>query len=521
MLHGRAGARRLRSPAVLLLALLAAALLAPAPARAQKGRLRGLDAYVTSSMRDWQVPGLALAVVHGDTVVYARGYGVRQVGDTARVDTHTLFAIGSNTKAFTTAALGMLVDEGKLQWDDPVTKYLPWFQLKDPWETRELEVRDLLTHRTGLINADFVWYGTDLTRDQILHRLRLVPRSSSFRSQFLYQNVMFLAAGQLIPAITGQSWDAFVRDSIFQPLGMRESDTSVDSLAAQSDVASPHALLDGKVTPIHWRNIDNVGPAGSINSSAADMAQWLRLWLGGGQLGGHRFLSPAVVQEMETPQTVIGNGELGGLLHALNPDSHFVMYGLGFFLQDYRGRKIVWHAGHIDGMGAAVGFIPESNVGVVVLSNLNQSWLPVGLMWRVFDAYLGAPPRDWSASVHAVLRRLESAGAAQEKAMEAARVTGTHPTLPLERYAGTYADSLYGEVQVGLENGRLVLRASRQLVFDLDPWMYDTFEARGRDPMLGTSLVTFELNAEGRPATLRISGLGTYHRVTDDSGGQH
>ncbi|PYO36844.1 MAG: hypothetical protein DMD74_02880 [Gemmatimonadetes bacterium] len=297
--------------------LVVATLFAGSPLAAQRPAalprpLRGLDAYVTAALRVWDVPGLAVAVVKDDSVVLARGFGVRRMGDTARVTERTLFAIASCTKAFTAAALAMLVDSGKIAWDDPVSKHLTGFQLSDPYVTRELTLRDLLTHRSGLARGDGLWWATPYDRAEILRRVRYLQPSWSFRSRYGYQNIMFLAAGQIVPAVTGQTWDDFVRRRIFTPLGMTASNTSVAQLPPGGDVATPHEHFSGKLRAIAWRNVDNVGPAGSINSNVIEMAQWVRLQLGNGVYRGQRLVSEAAVKEMRSPQ----GGEAGRLLTA-------------------------------------------------------------------------------------------------------------------------------------------------------------------------------------------------------------
>ena len=234
---------------------------------AQNAPLQGFDDYVNKALKDWEVPGVAIAVVKDDKVVFAKGYGVRELGKPEMVDEKTLFAIGSSSKAFTSAAIAMLVDEGKLKWDDHVTKYLPGFQLFDPYVTREMTVRDLLTHRIGLERGDQLWYATDYSRDEVLRRIRFLEPSSSMRSKFGYQNVMYLAAGQIVPSVTTKSWDDFIGERIFTPLGMKETNTSIRLLKGKTDVAAPHQTIDDKVQPVPYRLIDNIGPAGSINSN--------------------------------------------------------------------------------------------------------------------------------------------------------------------------------------------------------------------------------------------------------------
>ena len=374
-----------------LIILLLFVLVAFLPAYAQEAPLNGFDDYVNKALREWEVPGLAIAIIKDDRIVLAKGYGVRKLGDPTPVNERTLFAIGSSSKAFTAAAIAMLVDEGKLKWDDPVTKYLPGFELYDPYVTRELTVRDLLSHRSGLERGDFLWYGTEYDRDEILRRARYLKPTWSLRSTFGYQNLMFLAAGQLIAKVSGKSWDDFIRQRMFTPLSMTASSTSIRDLKNADNVSSPHAKIEDKVEVIPWRNIDNIAPAGSINSSVVDMAQWVRLQLAQGEYQKQHLLSSGAAKEMHTSQTVI---RLEPPLSLFYPEAHFLNYGLGWFLQDYRGRKVVEHGGAIDGMRAQVAMIPEEKLGLVILTNMGGTILPLPLMYRIFDAYLGAPQRD-------------------------------------------------------------------------------------------------------------------------------
>jgi CubicO group peptidase (beta-lactamase class C family) len=485
------------------------------PVLAQESILNGFDEYVKKAITDWEVPGVAIAIVKNDQIVLARGYGVRKVGDPTAVDEKTLFAIGSSSKAFTAATLAMLVDEGKVKWDDPVTKHLPGFQLYDPYVSREMTVRDLLSHRSGLDRAEFIWISTPYDRDEILRRVRFVKPSSSFRSKFGYQNIMYLAAGQTVAKVSGKSWDDFIRERIFTPLGMSSSNTTIRALAGQNNLATPHAKVDGKIQTIPWRNIDNIAPAGSINSNVVDMAQWVRLQLAGGEYKGARLISSGAVKEMHEQQTIIRKDPPWSILL---PNSNFLSYGLGWFLHDHRGRKVVQHGGNIDGMSALVAMIPEEKLGVVILTNLNGTSLPTALMLKVFDAYLGAPPKDWSADMQKILKGLEEQGKAAQKKLEESRVNGTQPSLALEKYAGTYKDDALGDTKVAVENDRLVMRTPG-FVGDLEHWHYDTFRATFRDTViLGKVFVTFALNPEGKTDALNISDLGaSFKRAPEEA----
>ena len=487
--------------------------LPPGPATIGKAP-RGFDAYAERALRDWRAPGAAIAVVKNDSVVFARGYGVRALGKPDRVDANTLFGIASTTKAFTAGALAMLVDEKKLSWDDPVTRYLPWFQIEGPYITRELTVRDLLTHRTGLPRGDRLWYASSFSRTEVLHRVRRLEPRWSFRSHYGYQNIMFMAAGEVVAAASGMSWDDFVKSRIFTPLGMTRTSTSIRSLDGQSDVAMPHELRNDTVYVIPWRNMDNLGPAGSMNSSALDLAKWLRLQLASGVYRGRRLMSDSVVLEMHSPQTVIPMGKES---REMFRDTHFMAYGLGWSLRDYHGRQMVSHGGVIDGMRTEIGLIPEEGLGIVVLANLDGTNLPTALLYRALDAYMGAPERDWSKVLLDARDKAEAKDDSARKEFEAARVPNTHPSLSLGSYAGTYSDSLYDDINVKLDGTSLVATMGPSYTGDLSHWHFDTFQVRWRDSSLGTSYFTFVLGADGKVKKLSVESLGDFERLPSAS----
>jgi CubicO group peptidase (beta-lactamase class C family) len=501
--------RSIRLVALFLIAFVSARFAAAQDAPSQ-GPLQGLDEYINKARADWEVPGLAIAIVKDDKVIFAKGYGVRKLGDPAPVNERTLFAIGSAGKAFTAAALALLVDEGKIKWDDPVTKRLKGFELYDPYITREITIRDLLSHRTGFDRGELLWYGSNLDRDEILRRIRYQKPTYSFRSTFTYNNIMLMAAGQIIPAVTGKSWDDFVKERIFTPLGMTASNTSVTAFKGLDNVATPHARLGDIVQAIQWRNVDNIAPAGSINSNALDLAQWIRLQLGEGVYGNKKLISPDAVKETHKPQMIIPyNPQTPGT----TLDAHFTSYGFGWFLHDYHGRKIVQHGGAIDGMSALVAMMPEEKIGVAVLSNLQGNQLPWALMYRVFDAYLGLPPQDRSATMLAAMKNLQERAKAAAKKIEDERVKGAKPSLPLEQYAGSYKDEMYGEATVTQEEGKLVFHYSPAFTGELEHWHYDTFRVKWPNPTITESLVTFTLNAQGKVEEIKVPGMADFKRV--------
>lgn len=481
--------------------------------------LRGLHEYIAGAVDDWDIAGLSIAVVKDGEVVFADGYGVREVGGGESVDENTLFATGSNTKLFTAVAAGMMVDAGAMRWNDRASAHLPGFQLFDPYVTREMTIRDLLSHRSGLgRRGDMLWYGSEYDRAELLRRIRYLEPNSSFRSEYGYQNMMFLAAGEAVAAAAGRSWDDVIEDRIFGPLGMRRSNTSTHDLAADPNVASPHIRTDGSLVAVPYRNIDNIAPAGSINSSAREMADWLRMLLAEGVVDGDTLVQPGTLREIFTPQTLTP-----WPADTLFPSVHFRAYGLGIVTQDYRGRKVLWHTGGIDGMLSLVGMVPEEDLGVVVLTNTTgMNDLFTALMYTVFDRYLGSPGeahRDWSATL---LRQAESARERMEEAGRAAeeeRVTGTTPSRELDAYVGTYTHPMYGDAIVTLEDGALVLRRGPTFIGALDHWHYDTFQTDWQQPGLGSAAVTFKLDHSGEPTRMQVQGFDEFNRVSQPERG--
>ncbi|MBX6364438.1 MAG: serine hydrolase [Gemmatimonadetes bacterium] len=493
------------------LSLVAVPWLAAAPAlAAQASPLQGIDAEVARAMRAFEVPGLAVAVVKDGRVLLAKGYGVRELGKPEPVDENTVFQIASNTKAFTTAALGMLVDEGKLHWDDRVIDYLPWFRLYDPYVTREFTIRDLLTHRSGLgLGAgDLLWLNSDYGRQEIVRRLRAVPPATSFRSAYAYDNVLYIAAGEVVAAASGTSWDDFIRDRIFAPLGMRTASTSVRAFRPGDNVAVPHARIDGTLQVVARDTVDNIGPAGAVNANVAELAVWMRTQLDSGRIAGtdRRLWTAARTRDFWTGVTIMPIGSAAPELKAYQPN--FAEYGLGWNLRDYRGRKLVTHTGGLSGMTSRTLLVPSERIGIVVLTN-SESPASTALAWTILDRLLRAPATDWIGGFRAAQRREEQEAADVERKAQAARAASSRPSLPLERYAGRYEDAMYGEATITTEAGRLVLRFRHSPAFtaDLEHWQYDTFVARWRRANIPDAYVTFSLNPDGSIASFRMAAV--------------
>jgi len=485
-------------------ALFVAALIVPLVS-AQPEPLAGFDALITKAVKDWRIPGLAIAVVKDDQLVFAHGYGVRELGKPDLVDTHTLFAIGSTTKAMTAALVGMLVDEKKVALDVPVTTYLPWFQLKDPSVTRELTVRDLLTHRAGLGRADYLWYGHDNSTEEILRRVRLIDPTYPVRSSFIYQNIMYAAAGAVVEAASGKPWAEMIRTRIFEPLGMRETIPTATTLSRQPNVASPHAVVDGRVVVIENLSVDPIAAAGAVWSNVGDMAKWMQFLLDGGRIGGKtgtRLLSEPVFAELFTPQT-IAPYDMYPTTKLTKP--HWMTYGLGWFQQDYHGRAVDFHTGSTDGMVAIHGLIRDEQLGVYVLSNLDHAELRHALMYTVFDRYAAQPSdRDWSADFQKLYADLKKDEDQEQADKDKRRVMGTAPSLPLARFAGDYIDPLHGDVAVSFDAGRLRIQYGAAFVGTLEHWHYNTFRARWNAVWRSPELVNFVLDDDGQPSVVEL-----------------
>jgi CubicO group peptidase (beta-lactamase class C family) len=478
--------------------------LAVGDVRTQPEPLAGLDSDIAKAVTDWRSPGLAVAVVKDGHVVFAQGYGVREQGKPAKVDTHTLFAIGSTTKAMTAALVAMLVDEKKVDWDAPVTRYLPWFQMKDPAATRELMVRDLLTHRAGLGNADYLWYGQANSTEEILKRVRLVNPAYPIRSNFIYQNIMYAAAGAVIESASGKPWAEMMRTRIFEPLGMSDTIPTAATLATKTNVASPHAVVAGQVRVIENASVDPVAAAGAVWSSVADMSKWVQFLLDGGRAGGpdgKRLLSEKSFAELFTPQT-IAPYEMYPTTRLTKP--HWMTYGLGWFQQDYRGQAVDFHTGSIDGMVAIHGLIRDQHLGVYVLGNLDHAEVRHAIMYEVFDRYAGRSDHDWNAEFLKLYGDLQKKADEERAKKESQRVRGTSPSLPVEKLTGTYADPLHGEVTVSGDAAGLRIQYGSAFIGTLEHWHYNTFRATWKATWREPDLVTFALDEDGQPHTLEM-----------------
>lgn len=481
-------------------ALLMAA--APFSVAQQQQDFSSLDKYIHTTMQQWNVPGVAVGIVHGTNPIYLKGFGVRNIQTKQPVTPDTLFDIGSCTKAFTSASVAMLVDEGKMDWDGKVDNYIPFFHLYDPMADEYVTLRDLLTHRTGLPGADLIWYGAPVSRDEIVRRIAYVHPDAGFRTVFQYQNAMYVTLGVAVGKVSGGTWDDFVKQRIFQPLGMTDSDTSSVDAQKAPDFASPHAIHDGKLEVIPWKNIDNAGPAGSINSSVRDMAKWISLQLNDGVFNGKRLISSKSMAEMHRPQMVIPPGEIPTVFF---PDSMQLSYGFGWFIQDYRGHQLILHPGDIDGFEALTVLIPEIHTGYEVLVNVGGNSYRQALGYHIADVLLHLPEQDWSANFKANDDKFEAMEKAQIASWEAKRNPNTKPSHDLSAYTGTFANPAYGNAEISVKNGNLSLRF-HEMTSHLSHFQYDTFIAQFGEREKEPVRLTFAQDAAGNISEVEFAG---------------
>ncbi|HMJ68715.1 MAG TPA: serine hydrolase [Cyclobacteriaceae bacterium] len=467
-------------------------------------KVQELDAYIQKAQKEWDVPGMAVVVVKDGKVLLSKGYGVRELGTTNAVDSKTLFACASTTKAMTATCMGILVDEGKVSWNDPVIKHLPEFQLYDPFVTREITIRDLFVHDTGLGNADFLWGIMDISGDEVLRKMRDVKPTYSIRSSFIYQNIFYLAAGKIIQKISGKPWNVFVRERIFQPLDMTRT-FPLTADVNDPNQTKPHYRIEGKITVIEHTKADEIGPAGSVWSCVDDMGKWMRVMIDSSKYSGGRLLSAKTWTEMFKPQVLVPPGEFYPTATLTKPN--WTTYGLGWFQHDYKGRKVNFHTGSLAGATAIHAQLPDEKLGVYVFGNYDHAEVRHALVYKTFDLFALGGTRDWSADFLKLYTNIRVGGEKQEKDFEAKRVAGTKPSLALSDYAGTYTDPLYGTVVITLQGEQLVAEANKFVTARFSHWHYDTFRGWYDKKWYGKGNMSFVIGSDGKIARVNFDGL--------------
>jgi CubicO group peptidase (beta-lactamase class C family) len=497
--------------------------------KALKDPIQRIDQLALQSLEQFNVPGMAVAIVQDDEVLLSKGYGVRTAGTNHAVTDSTLFAIASNSKAFTAAALAILVDRGQLSWEDKVRDHLPYFTLYSPYVSEEFTIRDLLCHRSGLdtFSGDLIWYGTSHSREQVVRRARFLEPSFGFREQYGYSNILYLAAGLIVEQASGMTWDQFIAEHFFVPLGMKQANTTIADYhlidgkicsGKSVNIAHPHNEVQGKNIAIDYVNWDNIGPAGSINASVAELTSWIRLQLGKGTLNGKTYWKEQRTWEMwenVTPKPV------SKWQRENMPSRHFNGYGLGWELMEYRGHKIVSHGGGYDGMISKTVLVPDMNLGFVILTN-NINSVPSALTFEILDAFMMRGDRnskkmedkkDWMGMFKGFKDEENKTALESAKADSAARVKNTRLSLPLAAYCGVYSSEMYGDVLITLDEqpispyGGLKIDFAPTALFKgrLKHWHYDTFELSwSTQMMLPKGKATFLLNSMGKPIELKV-----------------
>lgn len=481
-------------------------------ASAQSLDRKAVDGIVQETLASWQIPGAALAIVKDDQVVFMQAYGVREVGKDLPVTPDTLFAIASCTKAFTAASVGLLVEEGKMAWDDPVRKHIEFFRLADPLAERDVTIRDLLCHRTGLSRHDMLWIGTTWGEEELLRHIGHAKLTQPFRSAFQYNNIMYIAAGHAVGKASKSSWEKVVQERIFKPLGMTTATCDLATAAASPDHARPHRRNESNQAELlEWRH-RTISAAGSIHSSVRDMTRWVRLQLQDGSLEGMRLLQSATLKEMHAAQMVVKPDPTQRIAY---PDTRFLSYGLGWFIHDHKGRAMISHTGGLEGFRARVVLVPQEKLGIIFLMNsgVGSSYASAHYVVtnHLLDMLLGLPKQDWNAYFQAEWAKL----AESERAAVTGRLESPHasskPSRSLDSYMGEFQEPVYGKATITMEDGKLVLSWGRCRT-RLGHLHFDTFVARnGGSPernVLENQTVSFQLDAAGKVSGLTLLGQG-------------
>ena len=464
------------------------------------------DSYIQQSMPNWKVPGLSIVVVKNGNVVFRKAYGVRELGNPEPYTTSTLSTCASTTKAMTAVCMGMLVDEGKVKWSDRVSDLLPGFKLSDPYSSAEITVHDLFTHNSGLGNADNLWvFG--YSRNEIIKRMKEIPPAYSFRSSYIYQNLMYIVAGEVIHKISGKTWDEFITERLFKPIGMNHSFADHSLIPAGDNTTTPHfkdRARGDSVRAISYYHGDNIGAAGGVWSCADDMDKWLQCLLDSTRIHETRLLKPETFTTIFQPKIVIP-GLMYPTMQLLKP--HWQTYGLGWFQHDYRGRMVQFHTGSLDGLVAITGLMPDEKSGVYVFGNLDHAELRHALLYKAFDLWnFHDNNNDWSNDFLNLYKGLQDTAIKKENELLAKRVLHTKPSLPLAAYTGKYTNTLAGEAEVVLTNDMLTVKLPNHISLTLDHWHYDVFYGTWSYWWFDKSWIQFSLNKEGKVTSLSIDG---------------
>lgn len=469
-----------------------------------------MDSYVNKALSDWQIPGVAVCIIKNGKVVAMKGYGVKELNGMDKVDENTLFMIGSNSKAFTATALAMLDADKKLSLDDKVTKWIPQFKLDNKAAGEQAIVRDLLCHRIGFktFQGDFTYWTSNLTRSEVIEKMSHIKAEYPFRTKWGYTNAAFVVAGEIIPKASGLQWEDFIAQKIFTPLGMSSTLALSKDFANAANKCSAHTIADGKLIKIPFCSIDNLAAAGSIGSSVNDMSHWVIAQLNNGKYNDKQVIPAAAIAQTRLPHSILGNG---GYLYNTG---HFSLYGLGWFLEEYCGKKIVSHTGGVNGFVTSVTLIPEEKLGIVVLTNTDQNSFYEALKWEIADAYLGKPYRNYSKVYAGFNNEQKTKDDATDKKMKDSVALQLKTILPLTAYCGSYSNEVYGNMNVVQEGSELKMKFSHH------PNMYAKLESLGgnrfyvtfSDPIFSKAIFPFTVtNGKVTAATVKVADFVEYN----------
>jgi CubicO group peptidase (beta-lactamase class C family) len=439
-------------------------------------RIGTLGDYIQEAMRSWQIPGAAVAVVRGDEVLHMAGYGMRNIETQQPVTPNTRFAIASMTKAFTSMGVALLVDDGKVTWDAPVQEYLPWFRLKDSYASEHISLRDMLSHRSGLPRHDLAWYGTPLTREQLIHNVRYHEPNHTFREVWQYQNLMYVTAGYVTGAVSGTTWEDFIQQRIFNTLGMTASTFTATEMQKSDDYSMPYRVRrvpgeESRVELMPFYQNSVMGPAGSIHSNLTDLVTWLKVHLNEGRFGNTTFVTPGNLAQMHRPNMIRPVDGMAEKLHGTT----IAAYGMGWFVEPYRGYTVVHHGGNIDGFSVMISFVPQANVGSIILTNIDGKPLRDSLTYEIYDRVLDLPNGDWNNKYHAIWAEFERGQDQERDTTGTERAADTTPSHPLADYVGEYSADGYADVSVKQEGDQLYGWLAGGW-WKLEHYHYDIFE---------------------------------------------
>jgi CubicO group peptidase (beta-lactamase class C family) len=488
---------------LLLLCLIAAVTVNAQTVDRSKFIKDSLDIYINKALTNWRIPGAAVCIVKDGKIVLMKGYGIKELGLPNKVDVNTLFMIGSNTKAFTATALAMLQAEKKLSLDEKVTKYIPEFKLENKAAGEMAIVKDLLSHRLGFrtFQGDFTFYNTNLSRHDVIEKLGKMKATYPFRTTWGYTNSAFLTAGEIIPRVTGKPWEVYLKESIFAPLGMTNTLALIAEMPKALNRTVPHTLVDGRLTAIPYCNIDGLAPAGSISSSVNDMSKWVMALLDNGKVGNRQVIPAAAIAATRQPQDFVSS------VNHLNGETGFELYGLGWFLQDYDGRRLVMHDGGVNGYVSSVTLVPKENLGIIILTNTDQNALYEALRWDIIDAFFKNKNYHYNDTYLGYNKTSTQNALAADKKLRDSTLLNIKPELSGGKYTGKYVNDLYGSLDItqGDVGNDLEIRFEHhpKMFARLQPLGGNRFYVTFSDPVYGKAIFPFTVK-DGKVTGIRV-----------------